>query len=201
MKRCIVIVILLAALAISGCAASRMQQSHKNPQYQGGPLKSVLVLGVAKKFETRKAFEILFSRDLAKAGLKAVPSYETLPKGAKLDGQVVKAAADRLRLQAVLVVHYRGVERKMQDPKTPPPGPDYSSLPYYVPSVYNRVNRTDYAPMKSFLQLECNLYDTKSRELIWTGHSEILNPKNLNKLTDELAGLVVSQLKKDGLLT
>lgn len=200
MKKWLVITIILAALAIGGCATSRMHDSSKNAQYKGGPIKSVLVLGMAKEFKTRKSFEILFSNDLAKAGLKAEPGYKSLPEGTKMDGNVVKAAAEKLNMQTVMVVHYRGVEREMQDPKTPHSGPDYSSLPYYVPSVYHYVNRTDYAPMKSFLQLECNLYDVKSQELIWTGHSEILNPKNLNKLTDDLAGLVVAQLKKDGLL-
>ncbi len=200
MRRFFTIAVLLSVVIATGCATSRMQESYKNAQYKGGVIKSVLVLGVAKEFETRKAFEILFCRDLTKAGLKAEPSYKTLPKGVKLDGTVVKAAADKLKVQSVMVVHYRGLERKMQDPKTPAPGPDYSSLPYYVPSVYHYVNRSDYAPMKSFLQLECNLYDVKSQELIWTGHSEILDPKNLNQLTDDLTGLVVAQLKKDGLL-
>ncbi len=200
MKRWLVIAVLLAALAVSGCATSRMQDSYKSAQYKGGPIKSVLVLGMAKKFKVREAFEILFSRDLGKAGIKAVPSYKSLPKGTKLDGTVVKAAADRLQMQTVMVVHYRGLERKMQDPKRPAPGPDYNALPSYVPSVYHYVNRTDYAPMKSYLQLECNLYDVNSQDLIWTGHSEILDPKNLNQLTDDLAGLVVAQLKKDGLI-
>jgi hypothetical protein len=200
MKKWLLFTIILAALAASGCANSRMQESHKNAQYKGGPIKSVLVLGMAKKHKTREAFEILFSRDLAKAGIKAEPSYKNLPEGTKLDGNVVKAAADKLGMQTVMVVHYRGLERKMQDPKTPHSGPDYSALPYYVPSVYHYVNRSDYSPTKSYLQLECNLYDTASQELIWTGHSEILDPGNLNKLTDDLAGLVVAQLKKDGLL-
>lgn len=200
MKRwCVTVALTLTVLA-AGCATSRMQESYRNAQYKGGPIKSVLVLGMAKKFETRKSFEILFCNDLAKAGIKAEPSYKSLPKGTKLDGNLVKAAAEKLKMQTVMVVHYRGLERKMQDPKTPPSGPDYSSLPYYVPSVYRYVNRSDYAPMKSYLQLECNLYDVASQELLWTGHSEILDPQNLNKLTDELSDLVVAQLRKDGLL-
>lgn len=200
MKRCFLVAALVAAVVISGCAASRMQESYKSQQYKGGPIKSVLVLGMAKKFQNRKSFEILFSQDLDKAGLKALPSYKYLPEGAKIDGDTVKAVADKLKMQSVMVVHYRGEERKFQDPKTPAPGPDYNALPYYVPSVYHYVNRTDYAPMKSYMLLECNLYDTASQELIWTGHSELLDITNFNQLTGDLAGLVVAQLKKDGLL-
>jgi hypothetical protein len=48
--------------------------------------------------------------------------------------------------------------------------------------------------------LALGLRQVNSQELIWTGHSEILDPKNLNQLTDELTGLVVAQLRKDGLL-
>lgn len=200
MKRCFLIAALLAAMAVSGCAASRMQDSYTSQQYKGGPVESVLVLGMAKRFQNRKTFEILFSQDLTKAGLKALPSYKYMPKGAKIDGNTVKAVADRLKMQTVMVVHYRGEERKFQDPKGLEPGPDYTALPYYVPSVYHYVNRTDYAPMKSYMLLECNLYETASQELIWTGHSELLNINNFNQLTSDLAGLVVDQLKKDGLL-
>jgi hypothetical protein len=202
MKRFVIIAALVLAVALAGCAtpSSRMQESYKSHQYKGGPIKSVLVLGMAKTFENRKNFEILFSRDLAKAGLKTAPSFKYLPKGTKLDGNVVKAVADKLQMQTVMVVHYRGEERKMQDPKKPDIGPDYNAMPSYIPSVYRYVNRTDYAPMNSYLLLECNLYETKSQELIWTGHSELLNITNFNQLTDDLADLVVAQLKKDGLI-
>ncbi|KMY66068.1 hypothetical protein AAU61_19125 [Desulfocarbo indianensis] len=192
--------LVLAAFSAAGCAASRMQEAYKNPQYLGGVIKSVLVVGVAKKIETRKSFESHFAKALSKAGLRAVPSHEKAPRLKQADAQVIRQTAAALGLQAVMVVHYRGAEREFQTPQGPTPGLDYNSLPYYFPGVYNYVNRPDYAPMKSYLQLECNLYEVKSLDLVWTGHSEILEPRDLGELSADLAGLVTAQLKKDGLL-
>lgn len=73
-------------------------------------------------------------------------------------------------------------------------------MPYYFPGVYNYGNSPDYAPMKSYLQPECNLCEVKSLDLVWSGHSEILEPRDLGELSSDLAGLVTAQLKKDGLL-
>ncbi len=199
MKRWLWLPLLLVALAAGGCATSQMREAYKNHQYQGGPIRSLLVVGVAQKYEIRKAFELLFSRELAKAGFKAIPSYKALPPGRKPDARLIKDTAARLKLQAVMVVHYRGVERRDETPKSLPPGPDYSALPRYYPSVYHYVNRPGYNKQQTFVQLECNLYETSSQQLIWSGHSEILNPKNLNQLTQELAAQVTAQLEKDGL--
>ena len=48
--------------------------------------------------------------------------------------------------------------------------------------------------------IETNLYDVATEKLLWTGISETLNPKSAVKGIDSVGELIVSTLRREGVI-
>jgi hypothetical protein len=57
-----------------------------------------------------------------------------------------------------------------------------------------------YMKESTIAQIETNLYNSKTEKLIWSGVSDTILQKDMEKDAKNLAKVLVKQLKKDGLL-
>ena len=48
--------------------------------------------------------------------------------------------------------------------------------------------------------LETTLWDMKRDQVIWAGTSETIDPKNMATLTDDLANVLITKMRGDGVL-
>ena len=74
-RRLAVIGAACAALALAGCATSRLVTKQSNPDYAGKPFKSVMVVAVTSDELLRRTFEDRIVALLGKRGVKGVPAY------------------------------------------------------------------------------------------------------------------------------
>jgi hypothetical protein len=188
----------LFTLVAAGCASTTIQDTWKDPAFNGPKFQQVLVFGVSRSDSTRRIFEDGFVSALQGAGAKGAPAYPVLPKvGPITNGELAQAIA-QTQSDCVLVTRLLRVEK------------DVNVSPGYVsPGFYGRGFGGWYGGawgvepnvrVNDVLTLESTLWDARVDKPVWSGTTEVYAPKDVAKETAELAKVLVGKLKADGLL-
>jgi hypothetical protein len=192
----------IVAIILSACATTKFTGVWTNENYKGGPIKSIMVVGVAKNERNRNIFETAVAKAFSEQGVRAVTSVKTLD-GKKPSKENVIEAAKANQIQAVLVTRLVGVtEEQVYNPPTAyaAPYPYYYRWNSYYPHMYDYVGSPGYYTTYQNVHLETNIYDVTGKQLIWSAASETFNPEDVNDVVNELAEKFVEQLKSDKLI-
>ncbi|UCF94993.1 MAG: hypothetical protein JSW39_12850 [Desulfobacterales bacterium] len=156
-------------LAMTSCSPTTLQTVWKDNDYRGGKLKKVLIIAADANQIIRRKFEDEFVRKLDAHGTAGVASYRVIASDEISDRQVVDSAIRDLGIDAVLVT--RLVSRKKEK--------EYSSPPYYSRDWYGWYSRSYvYPPSQRYyseyevVNLETNIYATRSGKMIWSALSD-----------------------------
>jgi hypothetical protein len=138
----------MVALSILGtaCTTTKFTSVWKNEAYQGHPAK-IMVIGVSNTPATRRLFEDEFVRALKDHETTAIASYLVLPDQSLADKDAINAKAKEVGADTVLIT--KAIGRKTET--TGSPWQHYQD---------------------EFIDVETNIYDVKSGNLIWTALSE-----------------------------
>ena len=201
--RCVVIAIPVCLLFIS-CAATKLTHVWTDEAYRGAPFSNVLVIGVSDQERVRRSFEDKFVKQLKEIGIEAVASAAVIPSDKKLEKKAIASAVERSGVDAVLVTHLLGVDKKET---YHPPSTYYHPAPYYYGgyygyygNVYSYVHSPAYYTSHVLVRLETNLYEVDTEKLIWSGKSETWDPKSKTEVIDSVIKVVIKNLQKDKLL-
>ena len=201
--RCIAIAIPVCLLLIS-CATTKLTHVWTDEAYSGAPFSDVLVVGVSDQERVSRSFEDEFVKQLEEIGIEAVSSAAVIPSDKKLEKKAIVSAVEKLEVDAVLVTHLLGVDKKET---YHPPTTYYRPAPYYYGgyygyygNVYNYVHSPGYYKTHVTVRLETNLYEAETEKLIWSGKSETLDPKSKTEVIDSVISVVIKNLQKDKLL-
>jgi hypothetical protein len=95
----------LAWLALSAAAASRLALAWKNPSYTGGSFKNILVLALNGKAVNRAEFEDRLVAAISRPTSKAFPSYEFMPRpdATPIDVKDLRELVKEQQFDAILV--------------------------------------------------------------------------------------------------
>ena len=202
--------LLLAALLLvgAGCASTTLTNVWRDPTYSGGPLRSVLVMGISEETSTRRIFEDEFSAKLQAVGVTAIPSYTLIPQDGPAEPVVLDAAIAKAGAQGVLVTRLPRIERRTNY------GPGYYGPGYYraVPAAgyyrnfygYYSSAWARYSPPQPYeydvVALETNLWSPKQGELVWSGITESFAPSNVRQATREFADVIIEALREQKLI-
>jgi hypothetical protein len=152
------------------CSTTTLNTVWKDDNYQGGKLKEIIIIGVARNQTIRRLFEDEFAKRLKDRGLEAFASYTVIPSEGMLDKVTVESKIKNLEVGAVLVT--RLLESKKERAYAIPARTyrrgwyDY----YYRSYEYNRQLNNYYE--YEVVNLETNIYETQAGNLIWSGLSE-----------------------------
>lgn len=206
-RLCVLACLLLGA----GCAATTMTGVWKNPDYLGGPLRKVLVIGVAENDTYRRIFEDDCSRRLRARGTIAVPSY-TMFTGEELkekDG--VARKIDDQGYDAMLIAKILGHRTATEIL----PGRTYITRDrdlFYEPRYYRRgwhdyylrsyeiVHEPPQVIQYDLMTAETKVFDPATERLIWSGLSETRIPETAEALFQSLTDALLKSLAEAGLL-
>jgi hypothetical protein len=177
---------------LAACATVDVTNEWKDPTWHGQPASSVLVIGVARSDTMRRLFEDTFSRELGAAGIRATPSYSSIPPGqggqAQL-GELVQSTGS----QAVLATRVQRVEDRINVS----PGP-------YVGGFYGWYGgawaSTPEVTETTLVTLETSVWDARSDRLVWTVTTRSVANSDIPKATEALAKTLIPKLKADGVL-
>jgi len=196
---------LLAALLLvgAGCASTTLTSVWRDPSYSGGPLRSVLVMGISEETGVRRIFEDEFSARLKSVGVIATPSYTLIPQDGPAERAVLDAAIARAGAQGVLVTRLLRIERRTNYAPgyvwAVPAVGYYRNFHGYYSSAWVR-----YAPPQAFdydiVALETNLWSPRQGELIWSGITESFAPSDVRHATREFADVIIKALREQKLI-
>ncbi|MEN8140759.1 MAG: hypothetical protein ABFR97_05980 [Thermodesulfobacteriota bacterium] len=195
---------LLLALLLTGCSSTSLVNSWHDDQYAGPALQRVMVIGVLEKDINRRFFETQFVDKIKEEGRDGVASFRFLEDlTAIADRQQLDAAVQAAQVDSLLIVSVQGVEVKEEY------RPGYIS---WEPSIsagywdyYHHAYTARYVPGRTLVnrtvQLESRVYAVGNGEdLVWAGNTESFNPSTAQRAVDELADLIISEMKKADLI-
>jgi hypothetical protein len=173
-----------------------------------GPYKSIFVAAVTQNSSAQYIVEDQLSKLLASRGKKVVRSNDIFPPGIAGSGitrdQLV-SAIKRTGCEAIFVI-------ALLDTKTEEryqPGTTYDPMHYgyygsyygYYSYRYPQVYTPGYYTTDKTYFLETNFYDVTTDQLLWSIQSNAYNPSDLESMFKTYSGLILAQLKKEGLIT
>ena len=186
---------LLLVAALGGCSTTKLEGSWKEPQFTG-PLRNVLVIGVARNQATRRVFEDNFVSSLKARGTPAIASYPLLPEEGVIPKERIRQAVAQSGADSVLVTRVLRVQRAVL--VTPGRGaPDYMRDDFH--GWYAKTWDSAPPPVEEYdvLTIESTLWDIRQERVVWKGTSETTARANVGTVTGELANVLISQMKTD----
>jgi hypothetical protein len=191
--------LLLLAVLLGACASTSLVNQWKSPDYSGGPVRKVMVVGVAKQPSVRRVFEDEFAAKLKAAGVEAIPSYTQIGEDAQADPAVIESIVAKLGADGVLITRLVKQEKQTQvsgyyGPVTPTGFHGwYSSawMGYYEPPTVYQYD---------VVTLETSLYNVPQSKLVWSGTTETFSPADVKKETAGFADIIIGALRKQGVI-
>jgi hypothetical protein len=164
-------------------------------------------VGVTPESAVRRVFEDEFVRALQAAGVEGVASYTLLPENGPAALERLQDAVEHERADGVLVTRVVGVDRRTEYSPgyvTAAPGIAWSHSLYgyygaawafYEPPVVREYE---------VVTLETNLWEARNPRddghLVWSVSTETFAPEDTRKETEELATILIRELRQRGLL-
>ncbi len=194
MKEKLLILPIICFVFLNACASTTEFNSvWKDETYQGGYLKKVLIIGVAKKSEVRRYFEEIFAQQLRTRGVDAVPSNIVLPESGMLKKETIIAKVNELKIDSVLVTKLVSVK----DIGTYETSPTYVSGGGYY-GYYSQSYQT--VSLGRNVVLITRIFDAKSEKLIWSALSETVLEGSPESVLDSFISAIMQRLEEGKLI-
>ncbi|MGD2096432.1 MAG: hypothetical protein PVG35_02565 [Desulfobacterales bacterium] len=191
------------------CSLTNLNAVWKDPQYQGGKLKNVLVVGGSKNQVVRRIFEDEFTARFKSRGTNAIPSYTIFPSEKTLDKDTIESKSRELGTDAMLIA--RVVDTKRKQELTPTSPRYYRDVYFYDwPNRYSAFYSSSY-PGRYYndrllyseyevVNLETTLYDTQTGKLIWSALSDTVIGGSTELEVSSVVKILMNNLAKNQLI-
>ena len=198
-------VIIFIAFVLSSCSSTSLVNRWSDPEYKGPALQKILVIGIIKDDIKRRSFEQEFASLITANGRTAVASYTLMPDLESADQkEEVLAAVEKVGADGVLVVTLQGVSKEQREV---PPSIDYiptAGFGYGMYGYYGMRHTAVYSPgytvTDTIVRLDTKLFAVSSEKMIWAGKTESFNPSSSQAVVSELEKLVITDMKKSGMI-
>jgi hypothetical protein len=200
-RRAIFFSILLSIL--SGCATTDLTNSWKNPHYSGRPLTKVLVVGVSNQTSVRRSFEETFAQSLAKHGVQAIPSYTLIPGDGQIAEDALQKAVEQAGADGVLITRMvdRQTEISVSPASSAPPSYDMHRQYYgYYTGAWSGYYEPQTVQATEYIVAETTLFRADMPDPVWSGTSRTVRPGDVRKATEGFAKVMISAMRKKGLI-
>jgi hypothetical protein len=186
---------------LQGCATSRLTGVWSDPGYSGGPVTSVVVMGVSDKAAHRRLFENDFSMELQKLGLKAIASETIIPNIEQVSREEAKRIVRDTGSSAVIVTKTVGIDTRTETTPARVERIHRGSLnarqgSFEAIEISLPPQETQY----TVVQLETALYDIATGKCLWSATSEAINPQDVETLIASIIKTVIKDMQGKGLL-
>jgi hypothetical protein len=204
-RKSISVLIFLSLLILPNYASSaKIKSSWKNPSATSMSLqfKKILVVAIIKQEFTRKVAEDK-AVQIIKAGgnSDAVPSYEILSPEDLDNKEQAKSKIEGMGFDGAILMRTAGAKDAIRYDSEETESvwyPYYGFWDVYSAAwggVYNATSN-----IETSVYVETMFYSLKENKLIWSGISEIKNPKHAAQVVGDIAEVTTKQLQKEGLL-
>lgn len=193
---------LLIGLGTSCTTKTRISSQWLSPEYDGGPMHKILVVGISDTSLGRRTWEHEFAAALVGHGAEAVASYKLLPTTDRLAKEQLEEIVRTGGFHGVIVT--RLLEVKEETTYVPPsshvvPSYGYGYYGYYGRS-YDVVHTPGYTRSTEIVRVESRLWNAADSQLAWGIVSETFDPKSNADAISSVTKKLVLKLAADGLI-
>jgi len=193
--------ILLFFLSFLGaCSTTQVQESWRLPGYQAPAQQKVLVVAMAATESIRKVVETEFSQALEQKGITAIPSYQWIPDGTRLNREAVEPIVRQNGVSTVLVTSIRDIQKTRAYQPEPATGADdglFRSMDtFYTYSSSGQHEAGSYATLTDYL-IETNLFDSRTNKLSWSVITRTTETGSVKKAVGEVVKTVMKRAEKE----
>lgn len=201
----LVLVLALATLVLGGCGGGpQLVNTWQDPEFKSPPFDDILVVGIGSNPGRVRIFESAFTDILVQQGVRAQPGYKLFPPDEKTPQEEIDAALVEHKIDALILTRVLGVDR--QSTYTPgytiaTPGSSYYRDYYGLyDHSYAYYHSPGYTSSYDVAQLETSVFDVATGTMVWTGMSETVDPKDIEKEASKLAKIILKELTAGGLV-
>jgi hypothetical protein len=189
-----------AALLLSACASTQFNAQWLNPEAGSRlPVRNVLVIGISRDTTARRVYEDTMVAQLTARGVKAQPSYRSLPDDGPAAQPAIERAVRDAGADAVLISRTVSVTSEVRVSPGMVMGPPYGFgwggfYGYYhgmwasayaiPPSVYTVQN----------VVVDTRLFDAKDFVVLWSGSSTTTPTASMQTTIADFATALVTAL-------
>ncbi len=195
--------LILLILLSAGCSSTRFTATWQ-PDDLSEPLdpQRVFIQVHTSRLDAKQTAEKELVRMLVSLDQKPTSSLDVLGPNYRVDtSQLETLTRDLLNddFEAAIVVSVLDVNKSQRYvPGTTYPSGFYGGYGWgHYYGYYGRVYEPGYYTTSTTIFLLTDIYDLKTRDLVWTGQTETLDPSNLNSFVREFSQVLRTKLKKD----
>ena len=197
-------IFLIAGFLFTSCrSGTKIIATWKNEQVKIDKIKKILLIGVSKDPWVRKMFEGELKEEFTDNNVEAVSSLEIVSPDEKITKENFAIYFGNKGFDAVLVTRVvaENVEKERVYNYTPSYGlyGGYGFYGYYNYS-YTYMNTPGYLVETTNVNLETNIFDVKSKQMVWSTISESFDVKKASDVIDPIVQLIVIAMANDGLI-
>jgi hypothetical protein len=217
------LLVALPGVVLAGCATqtTRLDAQWANPQFAGQrAVRSLMVMGVARDATTRRLYEDRMVAALAGTGVRAVPSYQTLPEDGPVGEDRLHRAVDAAGVTHVLATRIVNVTQQVN--VTPGmvsgpgwgPGPAWGPGPSWGPGWrgFHGYHSAMWGPTvvtpprittSQDVNADTRLFDARDADVLWAASTTTslgTSSATVPQIVDQFVELIVAALKRDAIL-
>ena len=174
----------------TGCLATEVTSTWKDPSYQGSPQK-ILVYAVLKSQGQRRILEDEFVAHFKSRGINAVPGYGIFPGEELVKKDVLKEKLMSEGFDTLLLTRVTGTRKEQTQVTSYAPSNYGSYQGYYSSSYASSSIIEDY-----YATTETSLFEVASEKLIWSGIGDTWIKDNDQKVIRDYVTLMMEAMHK-----
>ncbi len=190
---------IFAVCLLSGCTTVKVE-SWTDPALKPRKIGKTMVLGVANSESVSRQYETLFVDQLAEVGVEAHSLHALLQSTDPVSEEVLTAVLKDNNYDSILVTHKLSETDRQQVVPTGYVPSYYGNYYGYYSHAYSLNYNTAYVQSFMEFELETNLYDVKTKKLVWTGRCVVYDDRSDQTNMKGIVEGVIKDLKKNGLL-
>jgi len=188
----------------TGCAPSRLTNEWKDSELLGPPMTKMLIVAGKSNPVNRRLWEDEMAAALGEYGVTAVGSYRLFPDSIPDPNQVAAAVADK-GFDGVMFIRRLATQTttaEIPGTVTREKVTQYDKNTNTYSTIYRDVQQPGFTDTNKVVRHEIMVF-TPAKEtghLVWSGTGEMINPSSRDAVRSEIAGLVVPELGKQGII-
>lgn len=203
-----ILLILLTPLLIIGCGPSTViTATWKSPASATKKYNRIMVAALTSNTIAKETVENEIAMVLSNSAtvLKSITEFPPDITNSDTNKVIILNKVKDTNVDAILTVSLINKETESRyipgrSPYDPLGYSYYNSFWGYYSYIYPFAYNQGYYIQERTYFIETNLYDVETEKLVWSAQSKTYNPEDLKTFSKEFANIIVSRLKKDGIL-
>lgn len=196
------LVVASAALLLAGCQSTSIRSAWYDTNYKGGTLSKIVIVASDGTTADSRVIEDIMVQKFGATGVQAIPGYSTVPADARKGEGPFSAAISATGADGVLMIRLLRVDTKTQVSTMMVPSAGWGPYGGFYGGFYGGPGFYPVTDVSQYdvATVETNLYDARSRRLIWAGTTETINPSSVATEAPGFADLLITQFRARGLV-